>query len=612
MADDALNRMRNQQIARPPNSLGGWMANQQVRSQQQAPAQQDPKFDSSIADYWKSGNLAGMWHGANNNNAFAAIQGNELAKQQGNQADYEKYMKGLMGQNNVSPWQNQYQGQMNQTLQNMGNAPSTQQSANSWMQAYNPMMQQGGQMSFNDPQKQQTNLNPNAQNFMNGQSQTNQYGAPSQGAGGDIAQRIAQMGRPQGGAVDGSTGQNSQTAGNAWLQGLLSLQSAPGMSQQQMDTAASGIIDPTRRALGQKQEQDLSGLSNRGLGRSTAVSKTMGENAGILGDVTSRAYGDLTQQNIGLQNNNRLAALSGLGQAQGQYAGQGQFDRQLSQNDQNSAQNWLMNQGQLGMGLEGMNQQGQLSTNQLNQQAGNDAFGQNATRAGMGMDLYNQDANRAMQQQQGDRSWQTQTQGMQADNQYRNANMANDNMMRLLGMGANAGQQDFGNQQSMFSSLLGAGGLDQSAWGQNQNNLMQQLGMQGNMANSVYGNQQNAYLNNRDFMEQQRLGNIGLHRQQEATDKQGGIGGMLGQIGGTLLGSALGPLGASIGGKIGSSLFGGGQQQQGNGAGGGGAYSYGYGGGQPTYTGYSPLNPGGGQGQPLNWMNQNPYQSWGG
>jgi hypothetical protein len=279
----------------------------------------------------------------------------------------------------------------------------------------------------------------------------------------------------------------------------------------------------------------------------------MGENAGILGDVTSRAYGDLTQQNIGLQNNNRLAALSGLGQAQGQYAGQGQ-------NEQGMAQNWLMNQGQLGMGLAGLNQSGQLSTNQLNQSASNDAFGQNASRAGMGFDLYNQDANRAMQQQQGDRNWQTQTQGMMADNQYRNANMANSNLMQLLGMGANAGQQDFSNQQGIFNSMLGAGNQDQNAWGQNQGNLLQQLGMQGNMANSLYGNQQNAYLNNRDFMEQQRLGNIGLHRQQQQMDAQGGIGGLLGQVGGTLLGSALGPIGAGIGGKIGG-MFGGGQQQ---------------------------------------------------
>lgn len=519
----------------------------QRTQQAQQPASQAPQFSNqNMASYMQGGNMAGAWGGANNQNAYAGLQGNMASSMDIKGKEYEDYMKGLMGQSPVQTWQNPYQGQMNQTLQNMGNAPSTQQSANSWMNQYMPMMQQGGQMG--NPQLQQTQMNPNAQNFMNGQSQTNQYANPSLGVGGDIATRIAQMNQPQTGGV---SGQNGQTAGNAWLQGLLGLQSAPGLSDVEVQRMASGALDPLQNRLNQQQDKNLSGLSFRGLGRSGAVTATMRDTNQVLGDAGASVLGNLAGQNAQMKNSNRLSALQGLGQAQGQFTGQGQADQQL-------AQNWAMNQGQLGMGLAGLNQQGQLATNQLNQGASNDAFNQNATRAGMGLDLYNSDANRALQQQSGDRNYQ----GMLADNQYRNASMGNSNLMSLLGMGANAGQQDFANQQGLLSSLLGAGNQSQNAWSTNQGNLLSQLGMQGNMANSLYGNQRNAYMSDRDFMEQQRLGNIGLHRQQEQADASGGIGGLLGQVGGTLLGSALGPIGAGIGGSISSSLFGGGQQQQ--------------------------------------------------
>lgn len=516
------------------------------RNQQTAASPPPQANNQTMASYMQGGNMAGAWGGTNNPNTYAGLQGNMAATQQGNLDQYQSYMQNLMGQNPTQAWKNPYRGQMNQTLQNMGNAPSTQQSANSWLNQYNPMMQQGGQMG--NPQLQQTQMNPNAQNFMNQQSQANQYQAPGLGAGGDVAQRIAQMNQPQTGGV---SGQNGQTAGNAWLQSLLGLQSAPGLSDVEVQRMASGALDPLTNRLNQQQDKNLSAISARGGGRSGAVTATMRDTNQILGDAGASVLGSLAGQNAQMKNSNRLSALSGLGQAQGQFTGQGQADQQL-------AQNWLMNQGQLGLNLGQAGQQGQLATNQLNQGASNDAFNQNATRAGMGMDLYNNDANRALSLLNSDRGYQ----GALADNQYRNANMSNSNMSSLLGMGGAAGQQDFSNQQGLMNSLLGAGNQSQNAWSQNQGNLLSQLGLQGNMANSLYGNQQNSYLNNRDFMEQQRLGNIGLHRQQEQADASGGIGGLLGQVGGTLLGSALGPIGAGIGGSIGSSLFGGGQQQQ--------------------------------------------------
>ena len=530
-----------------------WMTplDPRLRQGNRQPQPQAPQADtSSFANYLQGGHLPGMGGGGGNNNGeYAAMLGNAATGQQGNSDFFSTYMKNLMGQNNVSAFKNPYQGQMNQIFSGMAGMPNTQQSADAWRQQYMPMLQQGGQMQFDNPQLRQTMLGQGAQNFMAGNSQANQYGTPGLGVGGDIATRIAQMQQPQG-SGNPMIGQ----AANAAMSGYLGMQNQPGMTAEQMDTAARGVIDPTRRALAQKQEGDLSGLSARGLGRSTAVSKVMGENAGILGDVNAQTYGNLTRQNIDLQNQNRLAGTAGLAGLQGQFSGQ-------DQNQQGLNQSWLMNQGNLGLNLGQAGMQGQLATNQLNQQAGNDAFNQNATRAGMGMDLYNSDANRALQELEGNRSYGLNTQGMQADNQYRNANMFNQNLMSLLGMGANAGQQDFGNRNQLYQNLLGAGNQAQNAWATNQGNRLNQYGMQGDMANSLFGNMTGQYNNDRNFYETMRQYGLNRQDQLDMQNRGGGIGGLLGGIGGTILGSALGPIGAGIGGSLGNKLFGGGQQQ---------------------------------------------------
>lgn len=505
---------------------------------------------SSFANYLQGGHLPGVGGGGNQNAELATVYGNAANQQAGNANTYQTYMQGLMGQNPVTQFKNPYEQMMGQTFQNMQGAPSTQQSATNWMQQFNPMMQTGGQMNFGNPQLRQTQLGQGAQDFIGGNSQANRYDAPGLGVGGSIAEQIARMQMPQGGG-----NQQGQQAGNAALSGYLNLQNQPGMSAGEIETQAAGVLDPLTRRLMKQQAVGESGLSNRGLGRSSAVSQLMGETQGVLGDAAQRTYGDLTAQNIGLRNNNRLAALSGLTGLQGQFTGQ-------DQNQQGLAQNWLMNQGNLGLNLGQAGQQGQLATNQLNQQASNDAFSQNATRAGMGLDLYNSDANRAMSELEGNRAWNLNTQTAQADNQYRNANMANSNLLSLLGMGANAGQQDFGNQASLLQGLLGAGNQAQNAWSTNQSNLLNQMGMHGDLANSWFGNQTGQYNNDRNFYEMMRQ--YGLNRQDalDQANKGGGIGGLLGGIGGTLLGSALGPIGAGIGGSIGSSLFGQPQQQQ--------------------------------------------------
>lgn len=527
-----------------------WIKRQNPRQRPQgAPS---PQVDtSSFGNYLQQGHLPGMaGSGGNMNAEYAQMLGNASNVQQGNTDFYQNYMKNLMGQNVAQPFKNPYQTQMNNQMNRMNGLPNTQTSAQNWLSQYLPMMQQGGQMNFNDPQLRQTMLNPNAQSFMNGQSQANVYGTPNLGQGGQRALDVAQMQMPQG----GGNGQGQQ-AGNQWMAGLTGLMNQPGMSEAERNQLAQSAFNPFKQQLDEALGKQLSATSASGLGRSSAATKQRSDYTRDLSNAAGGITSGLLQQDIGLRNQNRLAALAGLGQAQGQFTGQ-------DQNQQGLAQNWAMNQGQLGMGLAGLNQQGQLATNQLNQGASNDAFNQNATRAGMGFDLYNQDANRALQEQAGNRGWQTTTQGMLADNQYRNAGMNNNNIMSLLGMGANAGQQDFGNQNQLFQNLLGAGNQSMNAWGQNQNNMLQQFGMRGDLANSLFGNQIVQYNNDRNFYEAMRQ--YGLNRQDalDQANKGGGIGGLLGGIGGTLLGSFLGPVGGAIGGSIGSSLFGQPQQQQ--------------------------------------------------
>lgn len=527
-----------------------WLGRNRMNQQRPQGTPQQPQADtSSFGNYLQGGHLPGMGGGGNNNAEYATMLGGAANQQQGNASFYDTYMKNLMGQNVAQPFKNPYGAQMNMQMDAMRGLPNTQTSAQNWLSQYLPMMQQGGQMNFNDPQLRQTMLNPNAQSFMNGQSQANVYGAPNLGQGGQRALDVSQMGMPQG----GGSGQGQQ-AGNQWMAGLTGLMNQPGMSEAERNQLAQSAFNPLKQQLDTALGQQLSATSASGLGRSSAATKQRSDYTRDLSNAAGGITSGLLQQDIGLRNQNRLAALAGLGQAQGQFTGQDQSQQGLNQN-------WLMNQGQLGLGLAGLNQQGQLATNQLNQGASNDAFNQNATRAGMGFDLYNQDANRALQEQAGNRGWQTTTQGMLADNQYRNAGMNNNNIMSLLGMGANAGQQDFGNQNQLFQNLLGAGNQSMNAWGQNQNNMLQQFGMRGDLANSLFGNQTGQYNNDRNFYEMMRQ--YGLNRQDQL-DAQGGggLGGLLGGIGGTLLGSALGPIGAGLGGSIGSSLFGGGQQQQ--------------------------------------------------
>lgn len=518
---------------------------------QNPPQQQAPTNTQSAQGYMQQGNLPGMWSGSNQPAAYATMLGNNAQTMQGQQNDYTKYMQNLMGQNPITGWKNPYQQQMSQVFQGMQNAPNTQQSAQSWMNQYLPMMQQGGQMNFANPQLQQTQLGQGVQNFMGGNSQANQYANPSLGVGGDIAARIAQMQQPQ-----GSGNPLAGQAANAAFSGYSGLMNQPGMSEAERNQLAQSAFDPLKQQLDRALGQQLSATSASGLGRSSAATKQRSDYTRDLGNAASNITSGLLQQDIGLRNQNRLAGVSGMAGLQGQFTGQDQSQQGLNQN-------WLMNQGNLGLNLGQLGQQGQLATNQLNQQAGNDAFSQNATRAGMGMDLYNSDANRALQGLEGNRAYDLSTQGMQADNQYRNANMNNSNLMSLLGMGANAGQQDYSNMSTLLQGLLGAGNQNQNAWSTQQGNQLNQMGQQGNLANALYGNQYGAYGDNRNFLEQMRQYNTNRQDQLNAQNQGGGIGGLLGGIGGTLLGSALGPIGAGIGGKIGSSLFGsGGQQQQ--------------------------------------------------
>lgn len=350
-----------------------------------------------------------------------------------------------------TPWQNPTQEPMGNLWNAMGlvsdgmqNLPNSQQGAANWQNAFGGMMQSGQGINW-DPNQAQ--MNPVIAEFLARRQGQDQYGAPTGGAGMDYITGL--LGGGQGSSpID-------EEARQQWYNRLLGLADQPGMTGQQLNTVAMGTFNPVERKLMEQQGVNMSDLEARGLGRSSAPGTVMRDTNRTLADTYGSILGGLTQQDIELANANRLAAIGGLGDYNKWFSDTG-----------------LQNRGQLGnlaLGMENLGQQGQMWAGEMGMKARDQAFGEMAQQAGMGSDLYNQEANRALQEE-------TTRQGlMQTDR-----STADQNLLQMLGMGATGSVNDSMNASRLLNSLIQQGnlGLGMSSQDQNAWSLLNQLGLQ--------------------------------------------------------------------------------------------------------------------------------------
>lgn len=479
-------------------------------------------------------------------------------------------------------WQNPYLYNRNGPsitgqFQNMANAPGAQQGAQSWQQQFGGQLQQAGPLNWQNPQMQQTQMNPAVGQFMNAPVNQMSFGIPGLGAGGQVATNVAQGGMPDGPGMPGGLMDPNQIqqARNAQLQGLTSA-AGGGMSEQEIAQMMEAAMTPVMRNIGQQREQSLSDVSARGLGRSSEVGRVAGE----FGDITAQAGQQAAAKVLEQAVQSRLAnqaqqqqALSGLGE----FAGQGlnyELGRGgLNLQGQGLANQYSLGQGQLGLGLGGLTQQGGQFADQMNLEAQNQAFNQLAQQAGLGAGLYQSDSANALQQYGMNQNYQLGQQGLNADMGQFNANQSNQGLLSLLGMGAQGAGQNFGQQQALLQSMLGASGQDLSGFQGYQNNLLQnilanqQLGYGGmqNIQQGMYGAGMNQEQFNQNLSEQQRQFQEQV-RQYNEQQQGGGLGGFLGGALGLLGGSAIPGVGNIMGNWLGNQITGGGGNNTSSGA----------------------------------------------
>ena len=455
---------------------------------------------------------------------------------------------------NQQQWQNPMWGDMMSQMRGMQNAPSAQRGAAGFQQQFGGMLQGGQPINWQNPQMQQTQMYPVTGQFMGMPVNQMQFGAPGMGQGGNIAMGVA------GGGAPGATGPTGlmdpaqiQQARDAQLAGLTQMAGGGGvggMGDQEISQMMEAAMAPVRRDINAAQGAALSDVSARGLGQSSEVGRVRGEFGDVLGEAGQQASARVLEQAVqsrlaanAQQQTARQAGLGGLGQFAGQgleyELGRGGLGTQAQQ----IANQFALGRGNLGLGMGELTQQGGQFADQMNLAGNQQAFEQLAQQAGLGADLYQGDAGRALQQLGMGQQYQLGQQGLNADMSQFGANQMNQGLLSMLGMGMQGAGQDFGQQSQLLQQMLGAGGLDQSGFQSYMNNILaeqqgnQQLGYGGmlDLQQSMFGAGQNQEQFNQQLMAQmlQQQQQYGM-QQQEA--QGGGFGGLLGGLGGQLLG----------------------------------------------------------------------------
>jgi hypothetical protein len=534
--------------------------------------QQAPAYTGTqgIDQYQAGGNVAGMWGGNNTPQNWARTESAMRNQTTANQQPYQNFINGQLnaGANQTQTWQNPYGNMVNGMLNKQANSGTASQGAGNFLGQYGGQMQSGQGLNWQMPQYQQGQMNPVVNQYMNQQNGRDVYGQVGLGQAGDVANQIAAGGMPTYNMPQGGVGYNdngqTQGARNSQYQGLQGLLNQPGMSADEIATITKAAIDPAMQGLGQAREQAMSNLSARGLGRSSGTAPIERDYMNSLGNTYQGVLSDLTQQNIGLRNSNRLAGIQGMGQFSQQGMDYGNNQQSLGLQGQSLANQYSLGQGSLASNLASMNQQGGQYAQNMNMNARNQQMNELAGQAGMGADLYNQGENRNLQDVQNQRSSGLQYQGLMQNER----GQADQNTTNLLNMGMQGQNQDYGNQNSLLSQLLGYGNQNQNAW-QTQNQLNQNQGQYlGNMANSMYGQQYNQGADTRDFYNNQMVNNVNRANQVHDASQGGGIGGFLGG----LVGNAASALTGGLTGSLTNSLFG--NSNSGNQSSGGQGYSY--------------------------------------
>ena len=366
--------------------------------------------------------------------------------------------------------------------------------------------------------------------------------APTQGAGGAYNANMLGGGQQAAGQF-GGFGADVGTAQQAQLGGLLNQAQGTGMSQQQQDQMFAAQYDPAAQAINQSQNNALSQLSARGMGRSSAgVGNVEGERMQALGNVAQQAGANVTGQNLALQQQQAQFGLSGLGQ----YAGQGMQGALGAGNLQNQMQGTAnqmnLGMGNLGLGSEQLGTGNQMQMNQQQMQAQQQQFQQDNARAGLDLARYQTEQGFNMQQYQAD--LQARVASGQLDEQTA-ARMAN-NALQTTQLGLQAQGMQNQNNQALINSLLGAGNQNLDYSGQNLQAQLGAGGLYGNQMGQLGGQGMNAQQLYQMVLNQQANRNL-----QNDLSQGGGIGGFFGNLIGTGAGAFTGGLGYGLGSGLG-------------------------------------------------------------